>query len=61
MATVFVVMDHLVGDVVGIHAARPGTRFEALKPIHQGIREHFGPLEAGVAEDLALRHDRGSQ
>jgi transposase InsO family protein len=50
-----------VGDVVGIHAARPGTRFEALEPIHQGIREHFGPLEAGVAEGLALRHDHGSQ
>ena len=37
MATVFVAVDHFVGDVVGIHAARPGTRFEALEPIYQGI------------------------
>ena len=61
MATVFVAVDHYVGDVVGIHAARPGTRFEALEPIHQGIREHFGPLEAGIAAGLVLRHDHGSQ
>ena len=61
MATVFVAIDHFVGDVVGIHAARPGTRFEALEPIHQGIREHFGPLAAGIAEGLALRHDHGPQ
>ena len=60
-ATVFVAVDHFVGDVVGIHAARPGTRFEALEPIHQGIREHFGELEAGVACGLVLRHDHGSQ
>ncbi len=32
-ATVFVAIDHFVGDVVGIHAARPGTHFEALEPI----------------------------
>ncbi len=61
LATVFVVIDHFVGDVVGIHAARPGTRFEALEPIHQGIRAHFGPLAAGVADGLVLRHDHGSQ
>ena len=61
MATVFVAMDHFVGDVVGIHAARPGTRFEALEPIHQGVREHFGPLAEGVAEGLVLRHDHGPQ
>jgi transposase InsO family protein len=61
MATVFVAVDHFVGDVVGIHAARPGTRFEALEPIHQGVREHFGPLAADVAAGLVLRHDHGSQ
>ena len=60
-ATVFVAVDHFIGDVVGIHAARPGTRFEALEPIHQGIREHFGELEAGVACGLVLRHDHGAQ
>jgi transposase InsO family protein len=61
MATVFVTVDHFVGDVVGIHAARPGTRFEALEPIHQGVREHFGELAAGVACGLVLRHDHGPQ
>jgi len=61
MATVFVAVDHFVGDVVGIHAARPGTRFEALEPIHQGVREHFGALGAGVAAGLVLRHDHGPQ
>ena len=33
--TAFVAVDHFVGDAVGIHASRPGTRFEALGPIHQ--------------------------
>jgi len=60
-ATVFVAIDHFVGDVVGIHAARPGTAFEALEPIHQGIREHLGPLAAKVATGLVLRHDHGPQ
>jgi len=59
LATVFVAIDHFVGDVVGIHAARPGTRFEALEPIHQGLRDHFGDLEAGIASGLLLRHDHG--
>ena len=61
VATVFVAVDHFVGDVVGIHAARPGTRFEALEPIHQGLREHYGPLAQGIAEGLILRHDHGPQ
>ncbi len=61
MATVFVAIDHIKGDVTGIHAARPGTRFEALEPIHQGIREHIGALGAGAACGLVLRHDQGSQ
>lgn len=61
MATVFVAVDPFVGDVVGIHAARPGTRFEAREPIHQGVREHFGPLAKGIAGGLSLRHDPGPQ
>lgn len=60
-ATIFIAVDHFVGDVVGIHAARPGTRFEALEPIHQGVREHFGPLAANIAQGVVLRHDNGSQ
>jgi len=60
-ATVFVAVDHFVGDVVGIHAALRATRFEALEPVYQGVREHFGPLDEGVAQKLILRHDHGSQ
>jgi len=60
-ATVFVAVDHFVGDVVGIHAARPGTRFEALEPIHQGVRDLYGPLAGGIAKGLVLRHDHGAQ
>jgi len=60
-ATIFLAVDHFVGDLVGVHAARPGTRFEALEPLHQGLREHFGPLRAGVAEKLVVRHDHGAQ
>lgn len=60
-ATIFVAVDHFVGDVVGLHAARPGTRYEALEPIYQGLREHYGPLEREVATGLTLRHDNGPQ
>ena len=38
-----------------------GGRFEALEPLRQGLREHFGGYGAGVATGLALRHDHGSQ
>ncbi len=61
VATVFVTIDHFVGDVVDIHAARSGTRFEALEPIYQGLREHYGPLAQGIATGLVLRHDHGPQ
>ena len=60
-ATVFIAVDHCTQECVGIHAARPGTRFEALEPLRQGLREHFDGYEANVARGLALRHDHGSQ
>jgi putative transposase len=60
-ATVFVAVDHCTQECVGIHAARPGTRFEALEPLRQGLRERFGGYEAELAQGLALRHDHGSQ
>ena len=58
-ATVFVALDHFIGDVAGVHAARPGMRFEALELIRQGIRDHFAPLVQGIAGGLVLRHDHG--
>jgi putative transposase len=60
-ATVFIAVDHCTQECVGIHAARPGTRFEALEPLRQGIRTHCADYGPGVAVGLSLRHDHGSQ
>jgi transposase InsO family protein len=58
---VFIAVDHNNAECVGIHAARRGTRFEALEPMRQGVRRHFGAIGKGVARGLAVRHDHGSQ
>jgi putative transposase len=60
-ATVFVVVDHCASECIGIHAAKPGTRFEAVKPLRQGIQALFGAYEGGIARGLLARHDHGSQ
>jgi transposase InsO family protein len=60
-ATVFVAVDHFTAECVGIHAARRGTRFEALEALRQGIRQHIDGYREGVAAGLTLRHDHGSQ
>ena len=59
-AFVFVAVDHCATTCIGLHAAKRGTRFEALEPIRQGIRERFGGIGEGVARGLRLRHDHGS-
>lgn len=59
--TIFGAIDHCTAECVGIHAAIHGTRFEALEPIRQGVREHFGGVAAAVATGLTVRHDHGSQ
>lgn len=59
-AVVFIAVDHCTSECIGIHAAKSGTRFEALEPIRQGVREYFGGIAADVAVGLALRHDHGS-
>ena len=58
-ATVFIAVDHCTQQCVGIHAARPGTRFEALEPFRQGLRAHHGGYGPGVAAGLSLRHNHG--
>src|SRR5437867_7513088 len=60
-ATVFVVVDHCASECIGVHAAKPGTRFEAVEPLRQGIRALFGEYERGIAPGLLARHDHGSQ
>jgi putative transposase len=57
---VFVAADHCTCECVGLHAAKGGNRFEALEPLRQGVREHFGRFEAEVASGLTIRHDHGS-
>ena len=59
-ATIFAAIDHCTAECVGIHAARHGDRFEALEPVRQGVRDHFGVLNPAIAHGLALRHDHGS-
>jgi transposase InsO family protein len=60
-AAVFVAVDHHSAECVGIHASRQATRFEALEPLRQGVREHFGGFSKGIASGLSVRHDHGSQ
>jgi transposase InsO family protein len=60
-ATIFAAVDHCSAECIGIHAALKGDRFEALEPIRQGVKEHFGTYMEGVLAGLTLRHDHGSQ
>ena len=59
-ACVFVVVDHCTTECIGLHAAKRGTRVEALEPIRQGGRERFGGIGDGAARRLRLRHDHGA-
>ena len=52
--------DHCTTECIGLHAAKRGTRVEALEPIRQGVRERFGGIGDGAARGLRLRHDHGS-
>lgn len=60
-AAVFIAIDHFSAECVGIHAARQATRFEALEPIRQGVRQQFGGFAKDIARGLSVRHDHGSQ
>ena len=62
-AAIFFVVDHYTTECLGVHAARRGTRFEAMEPVRQAVREVFGGYSEAVAQEagLELRHDHGSQ
>lgn len=60
-AAVFVAVDHCTCELVGVHAAARATRWEALEPVKQGVREHFGSVSLKAAQGLQLRHDNGTQ
>src|ERR1700693_4817287 len=59
--TVFVAVDHCTTECVGLHAAKKATRFEALEPLRQGVRNYCGGFRAGAAAGIRNRHDHGSQ
>jgi putative transposase len=58
--TIFAAIDHCTAECIGIHAVKKATRFEALEPVRQGVREHFGFFSQGGVTGLRLRHDHGS-
>jgi len=58
--TVFAAIDHCTAKCVRIHVVKKGTRFEALEPIRQAMKEQFGAFSGGIAAGLRLRHDHGS-
>lgn len=58
--TIFAALDHCTAECVGLYAVKKATRFEALEPIRQAVREQFGAFSSGVAAGLKLRHDHGS-
>src|SRR5512141_1935164 len=59
VAHVFVAVDHCNSECVGIHADKSANRFQALEPVRQGVRRHFGVIGKDVAAGLMLRHDHG--
>jgi putative transposase len=60
-AAVFVTVDHCSAECLGIHASRGADRFEALEPVRQAVRRCRGGFARGIAADVRLRHDHGSQ
>jgi putative transposase len=58
---IFIAGDHCSAECVGIHAAKQGTRFEALEPMRHGVRTSCGACGQDIAQGLLLRHDHGSQ
>ena len=56
----FVALDHGSAEWVGIHAHAGATRFQALEPIRQSLRQHLAGSKA-IDRTPALRHDHGSR
>ena len=44
----------------GWHVTKRGTRFGAAQALAMAVRQQCGPLSAGAARGLGLRHDHGS-
>lgn len=51
-------VDHYTCECIGLHAAKRGNCFEALKPLRQRLREHFGGLDLhGGHTPIQMRRD----
>jgi putative transposase len=59
--SVLLTVDHHTAEILGIHAAKRATRWEALEPVRQAVRRCFGGIGEQVAAGVELRHDNGSQ
>lgn len=59
----FSVIDHCNDEILGWHASKKGTRFDALEPVRQAVVKNYGNLSQGVCQGLGLylRADHGSQ
>jgi hypothetical protein len=53
-------VDHDSAACAGIHAAKQGTRCEAVEPLRPGVGTYCGACGQDIAQGLALRHDHGS-
>ncbi len=58
---IFGAVEHFNAECVGIHASKSGDRFNAMEPVKQGIKKHYGAIGRGIADGLAVRSDHGSQ
>src|ERR1700674_1153073 len=59
--TAFVAIYHCTTECATIHTAKKATRFQALEPIRQGVRDYCGGFRTGVAVGIRNRHGHGSQ
>ena len=59
-AFVFVAVDHCTTECIGLHAAKSGSRFEALERSARASGNASAPSPKSVASGLRLRHDHGS-
>lgn len=60
-ASVFVLVDHCTTECLGLHATRRATRFEAIEPLRQAVKDIFDAYNESAALGVSLRHDHGSQ
>ncbi len=57
----FAVIDHFNSEIIGYTVVKKGDRFEATRAVQTAIQHRFGALDKGIAQDVIVRSDRGSQ